>query len=82
LYAWSKETKELAFKPSICEEVRLRGVRYISHLTVSYKINRKETTHEFALKMINVTGYKESGGYRVNYRTGEPENSAECGFDT
>jgi hypothetical protein len=46
---------------------------FISHLTVSYKINRRKTAHELALKMVNVTGYKEFDGYRFNYRTGEPE---------
>jgi hypothetical protein len=28
---------------------------------------------EFALKMINVTGYKELNGYLYKYRAGEPE---------
>jgi hypothetical protein len=46
---------------------------FIAHMTMSYKINGRKTTHEFALKMINVTGYKEFNYYRYNYRTGEPE---------
>jgi hypothetical protein len=46
---------------------------FISHLTVSYRINRRKTAHEIALKMINLTGYREFNGYRFNYRTGKPE---------
>jgi hypothetical protein len=46
---------------------------FISHLTVSYRINRRNVAHEFALKMINATGYREFNDYRFNYRTGEPE---------
>jgi hypothetical protein len=44
----------------------------LCHFTVSYKINRKATAHEVALKMINVTGYKEFEGYYYDYKAGEP----------
>ena len=46
---------------------------FVAHLTVSYRVNRRKTAYEFALKMINITGYREFNGYRFNYRTGEPE---------
>jgi hypothetical protein len=46
---------------------------FISHFTVSYKINKKNLAHEIALKMINVNGYKEFDGYYYNYCTNKPE---------
>jgi hypothetical protein len=46
---------------------------FISHFTVSYKINKKNLSHEFALKMINATGHKEFDSYEYNYRKNEPE---------
>jgi hypothetical protein len=45
----------------------------ISHFTIGYKINRERLAHEISLKMINVTGSEEFGGYYYNYRTDRPE---------
>ncbi len=44
-----------------------------AHLTVSYRINRRRVTHEFALKVLNLTGYKDYYGHRYNYLTGPVE---------
>jgi hypothetical protein len=39
-------------------------------------MNRKTLAHEFALKVINLTNYKEfDGNYYYNYRTNRPEKS-------
>jgi hypothetical protein len=46
---------------------------FISHFTVSYKINKKNLSHEFAVKMINASGHEEFQGYEYNYRTNKPE---------
>jgi hypothetical protein len=46
---------------------------FISHFTFGYKINRDRLSHEFSLKMINVTGSKEFGGYYYNYKKNKPE---------
>jgi hypothetical protein len=46
---------------------------FISHFTIAYKINRDKLAHEIALKMVNVTGNEEFGGYYYNYRTNQPE---------
>ncbi len=43
---------------------------FLGHFTVSYKMNRKKVSHEFAVKVINVTGYKEFYGHSYNYKTG------------
>ena len=49
---------------------------FISHLTVGYKIYRKKLAHEIAVKVINLTGYKEfDGNYYYNYRANRPEKS-------
>lgn len=39
----------------------------LAHLTVSYKINKQRTSHEFAAKLINITGYKDYYGHRYNF---------------
>jgi hypothetical protein len=39
-------------------------------------MNRKTHAHEFALKIINLTGYREfDGNYYYNCRTNRPEKS-------
>ena len=49
---------------------------FISHFTIGYKINHNRLSHEFAVKVINLTGYKEfDGNYHYNYRTNRPEKS-------
>jgi len=55
-----------AFDPQLSPE-------FISHFTVSYKINRNRLAHEISLKMVNVTGNKEFSGYFYNYRDDKPE---------
>jgi hypothetical protein len=42
---------------------------FIVHFTVGYKINRKNTAHEFAVKVINATGSKEYLGHKYNFKT-------------
>lgn len=39
-----------------------------AHLTISYQINRAHRTHEFALKVLNLTGQPDFYGYRYNLR--------------
>lgn len=42
---------------------------FIGHFTVSYKINRKQITHEIALKILNATFFKEYMGHGYNFKT-------------
>ena len=56
---------------------RLKPV-LLAHLTVSYRINRKRAAHEFALKALNITGYKDYYGHRYNHLTGEVEPEREA----
>lgn len=51
---------------------------FIADYSISYKINRRKTAHEFAIKGINATGYKEYYGHEYNLKTGiiEPNRHA------
>ena len=42
---------------------------FLCHFTIGYKINRKKSAHEFAVKIINTTNYKDYYGHRYNFRT-------------
>lgn len=46
---------------------------FLTNLSVSYKINKKKCTHEFAVKLLNATNYKEYGGHEYNIKTGKIE---------
>ncbi len=50
----------------------------LGHFTVSYKINRKRLSHEFAIKVLNVTGYKEYYGHRYNFKKHTVEENREA----
>jgi hypothetical protein len=49
----------------------------LGHFTVSYKINHKKWSHEFAIKVLNATGYKEYYGHRYNFKTGTVDENRE-----
>lgn len=42
---------------------------FLTNISVSYKINKKKSTHEFAVKLLNATNYKEYGGHDYNLKT-------------
>lgn len=44
---------------------------FLGHFTVSYQMNRKHVSHEFAVKMLNATMYQELAGHSYNYKTGQ-----------
>lgn len=46
---------------------------FLASFTVSYKINRKKVSHEFAIKYINVTNTESYYGHLYNYHTKEIE---------
>lgn len=47
----------------------------VTNLTISYKINKRSTAHQFAAKLINATGYKEFEGQYFNIKTREVDMS-------
>ena len=46
---------------------------FLTNFSVSYKINKKKSTHEFAVKLLNATNYEEHGGHEYNLKTGKIE---------
>ncbi|NDV66313.1 carboxypeptidase-like regulatory domain-containing protein [Bacteroides sp. 224] len=46
---------------------------FLANYTVSYRMNRKKVSHEFAVKGMNATGYKEYFGHEHNFQTGSIE---------
>lgn len=53
---------------------------FTSHFTASYKLNKKNIAHEFAIKIINLTQYKEYLGFRYNYQTQTVDVNREATF--
>ncbi len=51
---------------------------FLGHFTVSYRINRKNISHEFAVKVLNATNYKDFYGYRYNFKTGGVDENREA----
>ncbi|GAB3358962.1 carboxypeptidase-like regulatory domain-containing protein [Arachidicoccus ginsenosidivorans] len=49
-----------------------------THLTINYKINRKKSTHEISLKIINANGYREHFGFAYNYLNQKIEDYREA----
>ena len=50
----------------------------IVNYTISYKINKKRVSHEFALKGLNATGCKEYYGHEYNMKTNKIEPLREA----
>jgi hypothetical protein len=50
----------------------------LGHFTVSYKINKQNRSHEFAVKVLNITGYKEYYGHRYNFKSGSVDEEREA----
>ena len=46
---------------------------FLLHYSISYRINCKNTSHEFALKGLNATNYREYSGHAYNLKTGTIE---------
>lgn len=46
---------------------------FLANYTVSFRINKRKVSHEFAIKSLNVTGYKEYFGHEYNLKTGKIE---------
>jgi hypothetical protein len=47
-----------------------------ANVTVSFKVNKQHVAHEFALKLLNITGYKEYRGFNYFYATDDVRISA------
>ncbi len=71
-YTPVQETVSLAQQDIVYNEgqafSRQNKPAFVTHLTLNYRLNRKKTSHEIALKVINATQYKEYLGYQYNYQ--------------
>lgn len=63
------------------DETRAYSKQYspmlLTNFSVSYKINKKKSTHEFAVKLLNATGYEEHYGHNYNLKTGEIDENKQ-----
>ena len=50
---------------------------FILHFSTNYKINFAKTTHEFALKILNATGFGDFQGFEYNLQTKEIDKRTE-----
>jgi hypothetical protein len=53
---------------------------FLAHFTASYKINKKKTAHEFAIKLLNAAQQKDYNGYRFNYIKQTIDENSEAIF--
>jgi hypothetical protein len=83
-YSPINTTQSLAVQDVVFDETKAFSLQYspafTSHFTASYILNKKKTTHEFALKIINLTQYKEYLGFRYNYQTQTVDINREATF--
>lgn len=42
---------------------------FTTHFTLAYRVNKKKSTHELALKVLNAGSYKEFYDFQYNYKT-------------
>ena len=76
--AESKAQRGIIYDHSQAYKERLPA-EFITHLTAGYKINRNRLSHEITLKVINLTGNMEFGGYTYNYHTDNTEMYMSAG---
>jgi len=69
----SKAAKDIVLDNNRIYDARMPA-GFIAHCTIGYRINRKSLSHEFSVKMINVTRNEEFNGYSYNYRDDKPES--------
>lgn len=50
---------------------------FIFHFSLNYKINKVKTTHVFALKVLNATGYGDFQGFKYNLQTKQIDTTSE-----
>jgi hypothetical protein len=74
--AASQATKTVVFDYSRAYEPQ-QSPDFICHFTFGFKMNRDKLSHEFSVKMLNVTGNKEYGnGYFYNHKADKPETGS------
>lgn len=64
--AASNATKEVVFDETNAFKMQMDAMVNI-HFTASYRINKKHTSKEIALKIVNLTGQPDFNGFKYNY---------------
>lgn len=63
------------------DETRAYSKQYapmlLANFSAAYKINKKKCTHEFAVKLVNLTGYEEHYGHAYNLKTGKIDENKQ-----
>jgi hypothetical protein len=62
----SNAAKEVVFDETNAFKMQMQAAVNI-HFTASYRINKKRTSREIALKIINLTGQPDFNGFKYNY---------------
>ena len=73
----SKKQQDAVYNESNPYSCRLSPM-LLSHLTISYKINKKSISHEFSAKLMNITGYKDYYGHRYNFKNNSVEEERDA----
>jgi hypothetical protein len=80
-YSPINESQSIVEQEAVYDESRAFSKQlpaaFIAHTSFSYKINRRQKAHEFAIKIINLTGYKDFYGHRYNFFTHEVDANRE-----
>jgi hypothetical protein len=83
-YSPVNATASLAKNETVFDETRAFSKQFspsfTSHFTASYKINKKKSSHEIALKIINATMYQEFTGFQYNYVSQKVDERREALF--
>ena len=67
-YAASLANEEAIYDENNAFSKQLSPI-FLSHFTVSYRINRRKVAHEFAIKVLNAMLYEEYFGHSYNFKT-------------
>jgi hypothetical protein len=83
-YSPVNATESQAKNETVFDETRAFSKQFspsfTSHFTASYKINKKKSSHEIALKIINATMYQEFTGFQYNYLSQKVDERREALF--
>jgi hypothetical protein len=75
-YPATKIAGEIVYKDERAYEERF-DPSLLLHFTINYRINKPGHSSSWTLQVINATGVKEFYGYRMNLKSGEPEQNRE-----
>lgn len=75
-HAVSAVAQDVVFNEQAAFANRLKP-SFVTHFTFVYRVNKQKTNKEFAIKILNATGYKEFYGFRYNYKSQQVQQQRE-----